>query len=120
MYSHCRYGHYVRRGALLPGQQNVSQAQFEAIALAQVTGAQICQPALSGESCRACCLLPAVLRCLPVSSARACVCVCVCRVYVVYVRVCVCVCVYVSFIQAATGPVHRVVGALWVAERDLV
>ena len=30
-------GHYVKDGPLLPGQQNVTQAQFEAIALAQVT-----------------------------------------------------------------------------------
>ena len=31
------YSHYVKQGALLPGQQKVTQQQFEAIALAQVT-----------------------------------------------------------------------------------
>ena len=30
------HSHYVKQGALLPGQQNVTQQQFEAIALAQV------------------------------------------------------------------------------------
>lgn len=31
------HGHYVGKGGLLPGQQKVTQAEFEAIALAQVT-----------------------------------------------------------------------------------
>ena len=31
------HSHYVQNGSLLPGQQKVTQAQFEAIALAQVT-----------------------------------------------------------------------------------
>ena len=30
-------GHYVQNGTLLPGQQKLTQAEFEALALAQVT-----------------------------------------------------------------------------------
>ena len=30
-------GHYVHNGTLLPGQQKLTQAEFEALALAQVT-----------------------------------------------------------------------------------